>query len=102
MESLCSSIVSRDTVRIVFLIAGLKDLDVLLTDVQNTYHNALMLEKVYTTPILEFGTQNVGQPVKIVRALYGFKDSGFHWRDHLAVALQEANTLAFDQIQMSG
>ena len=41
-----SSVVSRDSVRLAFLIAGLNDLDVLAGDVTNAYLNALCREKI--------------------------------------------------------
>jgi hypothetical protein len=88
-ESTYSSVVSRDSVRIGFLIAALNDLDVLSADVQNAYLNAPTKEKVYTTAGLEFGPENVGRPVLIVRALYGLKSSGARWRDHMAATLRE-------------
>ena len=85
-----SSVVSRDSVRIAFLVAALNDLDVLAADVQNAYLNAPTSEKVYATAGLEFGSHNVGRPVKIVRALYGLKSSGARWRDHMAASLRDA------------
>ena len=88
-ESTYSSVVSRDSVRIAFLIAALNDLDVLSADVQNAYLNAPTKERVYTTAGLEFGPQYVGRPVLIVRALYGLKSSGARWRDHMAATLRE-------------
>ena len=83
-ESVYSSVVSRDSVRIAFMLAALNDLDVLSADVQNAYLNAPTKEKVYTTAGPEFGPANQGRPVLIVRALYGLKSSGARWRDHMA------------------
>ena len=78
---------SRDSIRIAFLLAALNDLDVLSADVQGAYLNAPT--KVYTIAGLEFGANNVGRPVLIVRALYGLKSSGTRWRDHMAGRLRE-------------
>ena len=39
-ESTYSSVVSRDSVRLFFLLAALNDVDVLACDVQNAYINA--------------------------------------------------------------
>jgi len=89
-ESVYSSVVSRDSVRIAFTIAALNGLDILAADVQNAYLNAPTKEKCYTTAGLEFGKENVGRPVMIVRALYGLKSSGARWRDHMADTLREA------------
>ena len=91
-ESVYSSVVTRESVRIMFLVAALNDLDVLGADVQNAYINARTGEKVYTTAGPEFGS-NAGRPAIIVRALYGLKSSGARWRDHLAAILREAGFL---------
>ena len=88
-ESIYSSVVTRDSVRIAFMLAALNDLDVLSADVQNAYLNALTNEKVYTTAGPEFGPANCGRPVLIVRALYGLKSSGARWRDHMAATLRD-------------
>jgi hypothetical protein len=42
-----ASVVSRESVRIAFLIAALNDLDVLAADIGNAYLNARTKEKVY-------------------------------------------------------
>jgi hypothetical protein len=67
-ESTYSSIVSRDSVRIAFILAALNGPDVLAGDIQNTYLNAGTKEKVYTIAGPAFGS-NAKQPVLIVRAL---------------------------------
>jgi len=84
-----SSVVSRDIVRIAFLLAALNDVDLLATDIGNAYLNAPAREKVYTTAGPEFGPELVGKSVLIVRALYGLKSSGAAWRAHLANTLQQ-------------
>jgi hypothetical protein len=81
-----SSVISRDSVRIAFLIAALNDLSVLATDIGNTYLNATMQENVYSTTGKEFGSHS-GETIIIVRALYGLKSSGAAWRSHLAMSL---------------
>jgi hypothetical protein len=86
-----SSVVSRDSVRIAFLLAALNDIDLLTADIGNAYLNAPTREKVYTTAGLEFGAELQGRPVLIVRALYGLKSSGAAWRAHLASTLQSLN-----------
>jgi len=88
VESVYSSVVTRESVRIMFLIAALNDLDILGADVQNAYINARTDEKVYTTAGPEFG-ENAGRPAIIVRALYGLKSSGARWRDHFASILMQ-------------
>ena len=68
-ESVYSSIISKDSVRIILTIAALNDLDILAADVQNAYLNALTKEKVYMMAGLEFGPSQVGLLVLIVHAL---------------------------------
>ena len=87
VDSVYSSVVTRESVRIMFTIAALNDLSLIGADVQNAYINAPTKEKVYTTAGLEFGS-NAGRPAIIVRALYGLKSSGARWRDHLAGILR--------------
>jgi hypothetical protein len=76
-ESIYISVVSHDSIRIVFTSAALNDLDVLSPDVQGAYLNAPTRSvQVYTTAGLEVGVDKVGRQVLIVRALYGLKSSG--------------------------
>ena len=86
--SVFSSVVSRDSVRIMFTIAALNDLPILSCDVQSAYLHAPTKERVYTTAGLEFGASQVGKNVLIVRALYGLRSSGARWRDHMAATLR--------------
>jgi hypothetical protein len=53
-ESIYSSVISKDSVRIILTIAALNDLDILAADMQNAYLNVPTNEKVYTTAGLEF------------------------------------------------
>jgi len=87
-----SSVVTRDSVRIAFMIAALNDIDILATDIGNAYLNADPREKVYTTAGAEFGAELKGKYVLIVKALYGLKSSGAAWRAHFAATLK---TLGF-------
>ena len=64
-----SSVVSRDSVRLAFLIATLNDLDIMACDVGNAYLNAPCREKLCFVAGPEFGSQQ-GMIVKIVRGLY--------------------------------
>jgi Reverse transcriptase (RNA-dependent DNA polymerase) len=88
-ESVYSSVDSRDSVRIAFLIAALNGLDVLARDVQNAYLNAPTKGNCYTIAGPEFRKDNIGRPVLIVRALYGLCSSGARWRDHMASTLRD-------------
>jgi Reverse transcriptase (RNA-dependent DNA polymerase) len=82
-----SSVVSRDSVRLFFLIAALNDLDVSSCDVQNAYINAPTKEKVWFRAGPELG-EHAGKVVVIVRALYGLKSSGARFREHMAGTLR--------------
>jgi hypothetical protein len=82
-----SSVVSRDSVRIAFLIAALNELDVLAADIGNAYINANVREKVYFIARDEFGQLRKGQRVVIIKALYGLKTSGAACRAHFAETL---------------
>ena len=81
-----SSVVSRVSVRIVFLVAALNDLEVVTADIGNAYLNAKTKEKIWTVAGKEFGAEE-GQIMIIERALYGLKSSGAAWRSHLAETL---------------
>jgi Reverse transcriptase (RNA-dependent DNA polymerase) len=88
-DSTYSSVVSRDSVRLLFLIAALNDMDVLACDIQNAYLNAPTKEKVWFRGGKEMGPDK-GKVIVIVRALYGLKSSGARFRDHLAQTLRDA------------
>lgn len=88
-DSVYSSVVARDSVRLAFMVAALNGLLVLAGDVQNAYLNAPTSEKCYTIAGPEFGPAFAGRPVLIVRALYGLRSSGARWRDHIAATLRE-------------
>ncbi len=88
-ESTYSSVVSRDSVRLFFLLAALNDVDVLACDVQNAYVNAETKEKVWFRGGNELGSDS-GKVIIIIRALYGLKSSGARWREHMAQTLRNA------------
>ena len=83
-----SSVVSRDSVRLAFLIAGLNDLDVLAGDVTNAYLNASCREKIWFEGGVETG-EDRGKVLIVTRALYGLKSSGAAWRADLAATLRD-------------
>ena len=74
-----ASVVSRDSVRLGFLIAALNGLDVLAGDIQNAFLNADCLEKVYFIAGHEWGSMK-GRKIVIRKALYGLKSSGAAWQ----------------------
>jgi hypothetical protein len=83
-----SSVVSRDSIRILLTIAALNGLDILSTDIQAAYLYAQPKEKVCFIAGPEFGV-NKGKLIIIVRALYGLKSSGAAFRSKLASDLRE-------------
>ena len=89
-ETCYSSVVSRDSVRLAFLLAALNGLDILAGDVQNAYINADSKEQLYVKEAgPEFGPGFAGRPCMIVRALYGLKSSGARWHEHMAHTLRD-------------
>lgn len=80
--------VTRESIRIAFLLASLNDLQVLVADVAGAYLNAPCPEKVYTVLGPEFGDLE-GRTALVVKALYGLKSSGFAWRSHCTTVLRE-------------
>ena len=87
-----SSVVSRDTVRIGFLIAALNDLDLLAGDIQNAFLSAPTKEKIFFYAGEEWKSDK-DRVVVVVRALYGLKSSALQFRNHLANTL--GNHLGF-------
>jgi hypothetical protein len=83
-----SSVVSRESVRLAFTIAGLNDLDVYAADISNAYLYAPCREKIWTVAGSEFGSDS-GCVFLVVRALYGLKSSGAAWRAMLAQSLSD-------------
>ena len=85
-----SSVASRDSVRLMFMIAALNDIEVLSTDIGNAYLNAKNREKVHVIVGPElFGDQFSGQYAIITRALYGLKSAGAAWHSHLSNFIKE-------------
>ena len=83
-----SSVVSRESVRLAFTIAGLNGLDICAADIGNAYLNAPCREKIWTIAGPEFGSDS-GSVMVVVRALYGLKSSGASWRAMLAQSLTD-------------
>jgi len=74
-----ASVVTRESVRIAFLVAALNDLNVVAADIGNAYLNADCREKIYFVASPEFGDHK-GRVLIIKKALYGLKSSGAAWR----------------------
>ncbi len=74
-----ASVVSRESVRLAFLLAGLNGLNVMAADCEGAYLNAKCKERLYTKLGPEFGERE-GQWAIITRAIYGSKSSASAWR----------------------
>ena len=75
-----SSVVSRESVRLAFLVAAFHELDVFSCDIGNAYLNAPCRERIWFVAGAECGSHVKGKVMKLVRALYGLKSSGASWR----------------------
>ncbi len=87
-SSTYSSVVSRESIRVAFLLAALNDLDLFVANVGNAYLNAPCWEKIWCRAGKEFGSDE-GCIMIIVRALYRLKTSGATWRVAFAEKLTE-------------
>ena len=83
-----STVVSRDSVRILLMVAALNDLDVQGADVQNAFLSAPNLEKIWLRAGNEFGSEQ-GKVFIVVRALYGLKSAAAAFRSFMASKLEE-------------
>ena len=83
-----STVVSRDSVRILLTIAALNGLDVLGADVQNAFLTAPNKEKCWMVAGPEFGPDE-GKTFLVVKALYGLKSASFSFRAFMAEKLVE-------------
>ncbi len=75
-----SSVVSRDSVKIAFLITALNNIDIMACNVGNAYLNAPCREWIWFVAGAECGENYKGMVCKLVRALYGLRSSGAPWR----------------------
>ena len=83
-----SSVVSRDSVRIAFLLAALNNLNLEAADIGNAYLYAKCREKFYIIAGPEFGNEQGSVFIVERGALYGLMTSGAAWRAHLSEMLQ--------------
>ena len=81
-----STVVSRDSIRILLTIAALNELDILGADVQNAFLTAPNKEKCWMVAGPEFGSEE-GKSFLVVKALYGLKSASFSFRSHMAEKL---------------
>jgi hypothetical protein len=83
-----SSVISRDSIRLAFLIAALNDLDIMLCDLENAYLNAPCREKIWFEGGIECG-EDYGKVCIVVHSLYGLKSAGAAFRSALAQTLRD-------------
>ena len=85
-----SSTVSRDSIRLMFLIAALNDIGIMSCDLENAYLNAPCREKIWFEGGIECG-EDQGKVCVIVRSLlYGLKSATrAAFRSSLAQILQD-------------
>jgi hypothetical protein len=83
-----STVVTRESVRIAFMLASLNDLDVEAADISNAYLNAPCREKIWIVAGPEFGSDE-GCVMKVVRAWYGLKSSGASWHAMLSQSMTD-------------
>ena len=81
------NVISRDSVRIAFLIAALNNLDIMSCDLEKAYLNAPCREKIWFEGGIECEDQ--GKVCIIVHSLYGLKSAGAAFRATLAQLLQD-------------
>ena len=82
-----ASVVSRESIRIVFLYAAFNGLDVFSADIRNAYLQAPSSRKDYVICGAEFGIENIGHVGLIHRALYGGKTAGKDFCNHLRLCM---------------
>ena len=83
-----ASVVSRDSVRIGFMLAALNGLDMFGADCEGAYLNAPPREKHFVKCGPEFGEYE-GRIALIVRALYGTKSAAASWRAMVSGVIQD-------------
>jgi hypothetical protein len=83
-----STVVARDSVRLILLIAALNGLNVLGLDVQNAFITAPNKEKCWIRAGPEFG-DNKDKCYIVARALHGLKSAGASFRSFMAQQLDD-------------
>ena len=78
-----STVVLRDSVRILLLVAALNDLKTMGADVQNDFLSAEYLENHWIRAGPKFGAEQ-GIVFIVIRALYGLKYAGAAFRSFVA------------------
>ena len=83
-----STVVTRESVRIAFMLAALNGLDIKCADISNAYLNAPTREKCWIVAGPEFGSDE-GSVMIVTRAWYGLKSSGAAWHAMLSQTMSD-------------
>ena len=83
-----SSVVKRDSIRILLMVAALNELSIKCADIKNAFISAPCKEKVWLRAGPEFGDEQ-GTMFIVVRALYGLKSASASFRSFIAEYLDE-------------
>ena len=89
-----ASVVSRGAVRIALTVADLNYLQVNTADIQNSYIQAPVAEKIWTVLGTQCGPYS-GKSAVVVRSLYVLKRSGAIFRNHLADCMKHMEYMSF-------
>ena len=90
-----SSIVSCDSVKIYYAIVDLNGLDILESDIGNTYLNTPCHEKIYFTAGAESGNRK-GASLVVVCVLYRLKSIGAAWRAHCDETIMDMDFITLE------
>jgi hypothetical protein len=86
-----SSIISRDSIQLAFLIASLNDLDIMSCDLETAYLNAPCREKIWFKGGIKYGEDH-GKVCIMVHSLYGLKSAGVAFHSSLAQIIGYTST----------
>ena len=89
-----AGVVSRESVRITFTIAGLNEVDVCAKGIRNAYLQAPSSRKYYIICGIEFGFEHESKNSLIHRALYDGKTAGKYFRNHLRSCMRHLDFLS--------
>ena len=81
---------SRDSVQIFLLVSVINDLEVMGSDIHNSFLLAPNLEKNWIRAGTEFGAKQ-GKVFIVVRTLYGLKSASATFRSYMSKNLDEIN-----------
>ena len=86
-EEVYSGVVSMDTIRTVFVLFAMNNLDVCAADISTAFLYGRTREKVYVVAGPEFG-ELAGRIMIIDKGLYGLKSSAARFHEHLSAKMR--------------